>query len=575
MTIRPTMPSDHFAAFAFSAADILCEVDSNGEIMFADGATHGLLGYSADELHHRLFKEIICANHHERLKNIFESLRHRARLDTVAITFISKDGEEVAFRLSGVHMPHKGERYYFSLRCEALIHTPEELESQELETGLLKKEAFAVRAGKHIAKANAQGEEVQVTIVDIPGLSDVLDTLTQEQAIQLMHSIGDYIKSKAVHKEAAGVIDRGSYSIITPGSTKKEEIINGIKGIAQTQIKGLNLRVEATNVSTTSEEYPLSEQDLANAVLYTINRFAETKGEAFSIKTLNESYEEMLDLTLEHISSFRKTLNGDEFSIAFQPIVNLRTGIVHHHECLVRLHENKKFSNPFEFITFGEQAGLINEFDLAITEKVLQLLRDYKAQSNPVMLAINLSGRSLSSNIFIDTFLSLLRDYADVRGQLMIEITESFKIDNMTMANDFIQTLRKEGNLVCLDDFGVGESSFNYLRYLQVDFVKIDGSYVRDSMQTDRGRRLLKAMASLCRNLDMMMIGEMVETQKEAEFLYESGVQYGQGYHIGKPSTDEAILNTHGKITNNYSGLFAVRRFKEEEEENEITRKAM
>ena len=288
---------------------------------------------------------------------------------------------------------------------------------------------------------------------------------------------------------------------------------------------------------------------------------------------MNENYEEMLDLTLKNIQAFRKILNGDEFSIAYQPIVNLRTGIVHHHECLVRLHDMQKFKNPFEFISFGEQTGLIHECDLAITKKILRLLRERHKNNQTISLAINLSGRSLSSNLFLDSFLSLMRDYSDVRANLIVEITESFKIDNMQMANDFIQTLRKEGNLVCLDDFGAGESSFSYLRHLQVDFVKIDGSYVRDSMQTDRGRKLLKAMASLCRNLDMMMIGEMIENSQEAEILFESGVQYGQGYFIGKPSTDEAILDTHNKNTGSYAGLFTAKRFRNDEDK--ISKKAI
>jgi EAL domain-containing protein (putative c-di-GMP-specific phosphodiesterase class I) len=80
-------------------------------------------------------------------------------------------------------------------------------------------------------------------------------------------------------------------------------------------------------------------------------------------------------------------------------------------------------------------------------------------------------------------------------------------------------------------------------------------------------------MASLCRNLDMMMIGEMIENVQEAEFLFESGVQYGQGYFIGKPSTDEAILDTHNKNTGSYAGLFVAKRFRNDEDK--ISKKAI
>jgi EAL domain-containing protein (putative c-di-GMP-specific phosphodiesterase class I) len=365
------------------------------------------------------------------------------------------------------------------------------------------------------------------------------------------------------------VIDRVSYSILTPATIDTDAIIEDLKTIARREVDlDFTLNIRTSTVSSASDEYPMSATDTANAVLYTMNKFAKQKGGDFTIQSLNESYEEMLETTLQHITEFRKTLTGQEFTLAFQPIVNIRTGAVHHHECLVRLHNSNTFKNPFEFITFGEQSGIINEFDLVIAHKVLDILEAERKAGRQTRLAINVSGKSLGSNLFLDTFLNLLREHKHLRGDLIVEITESYKIENMQMADDFVQTLRTEGSEVCLDDFGSGDSSFDYLRHLLVDFVKIDGSYVRDAMKTERGRTLLKAMANLCRHLDIQAIGEMVETEKEAEFLWECGVQYGQGYLFGKPDTDPTVLHAHGKTPATYSGIFNARRFRSDDEEN-------
>ncbi len=568
MHVKPRLPSDHFAAFAFASADILLEVDESRTIIFTDGALAGLLGRSVEELTGALIDTYVKPDAYKRLHNIFSSLKRLQRIDAIVLDLLAVSGETVPFRLSGVYIDHKGGRFYLSLRAESLMQTPEDLDIREPMTGLLEKEAFAVKAGAHITKANQKGEKVQVTILDFPGLKDVLDKLTGHQAEQLMQSIGNYLQQEAVDTDAAGVISRESYSIITPASVKKEDLIQGVKDVARSQVKHLDLAVTATTVQTASEEYPLTQKDTANAVLYTINKFAQQRGEAFDIHSLNESYEEMLDDTLEHAIEFRRTLSEESFQLAFQPIVNIRTALVHHYECLVRLDSSDIFSNPFQFITFGENAGLIHECDLAITKKVLGILQQERRQGRRPLLAINLSGRSLCSNLFLDAFLSILRDHDDVRKQLIVEITESYKIEHMQMASDFVYTLKAEGTPVCLDDFGVGESSFEYLRNLAVDYVKIDGSYVRDSMKTDRGRRLLKAMANLCRTLDMMTIGEMVETQREASFLYECGVQYGQGYLFGKPDKDTTLFEFTGKMLPTYTGIFTARRFKGEDDDS-------
>ncbi|MBY0356244.1 MAG: EAL domain-containing protein, partial [Rickettsiales bacterium] len=343
---------------------------------------------------------------------------------------------------------------------------------------------------------------------------------------------------------------------------KSSEVIANVRSIvSRLAPKAPIMDVTAQTIRTKTNG--LSQQDSANALLYTLNRFAESHGEDFTIESISNGYDEMLTKTVEQIESFRSILNEEMFDIAYQPIVDIKTGVIHHYECLVRLKEAapKDFSNPFHFITFGESSGLINEFDLLMADKTLHMLQGEVKKGKKPLVSVNLSGRSLSSSLFMDSFERMMEAQPQVRKQLILEITESSKITDLKLANNFVQKLRKEGNLVCLDDFGSGESSFDYLRSLQVDFIKIDGSYVKESMQSQHGRDMLRAMAGLCRALNIVTIGEMVEDEKCAHFLWESGIKFGQGYYFGKPTTELATLENFKKILPNYPEIVRAKRF--------------
>ena len=129
----------------------------------------------------------------------------------------------------------------------------------------------------------------------------------------------------------------------------------------------------------------------------------------------------------------------------------------------------------------------------------------------------------------------LLRRHAEVGDQLMFEVTESAKISRLDETNEVIQGLRQAGHHVCLDDFGAGAAAFQYLRAMQVDYVKIDGVYVREALTTPNRKAFLRAMAGLCRDIGIQTVAEMVETEDEAKFLIDARVEYGQGYLFGKP----------------------------------------
>jgi EAL domain-containing protein (putative c-di-GMP-specific phosphodiesterase class I) len=216
------------------------------------------------------------------------------------------------------------------------------------------------------------------------------------------------------------------------------------------------------------------------------------------------------------------------FDLVFQPIVDLESRRVHHREALTRLPDG---GSPVPLVTFAEEAGLVADFDLLVCRRVVELLG--AAPADAPGIAVNLSGRSLESGRFVEALLALVGDGGRLGGRLLFELTETADIHRPQAVAGALQALRRRGFEVCLDDFGSGASAFHYLRAFEVDYLKIDGVYVRHG--TARERAILAGMAALCRELGVAAIAEMVEDEASVAELRGLGIRYGQGFLFGRP----------------------------------------
>jgi EAL domain-containing protein (putative c-di-GMP-specific phosphodiesterase class I) len=234
-------------------------------------------------------------------------------------------------------------------------------------------------------------------------------------------------------------------------------------------------------------------------------------------------------------SAVGSTVDGGSFALAFQPVVDLGSGAVHHLEALARFTED---ASPGSIVALAEATGLIAGLDLAVCSRVVSLLAAGAAGQAPV--AVNLSGRSLGSQLFRAELLQLVEPGRSLERKLLFEITETAGIADMAAVDELVQTLRRRGFRICLDDFGAGASSLHYLRAFAVDFIKIDGQFGRNAMHEPRERSLLRCIVDFCRENQVQVIAEMIETEAQAALFRELGVLFGQGYLYGEPHLDPA-----------------------------------
>ena len=265
-----------------------------------------------------------------------------------------------------------------------------------------------------------------------------------------------------------------------------------------------------------------------------------------------------LDAVATHVAgqvaAVRRLISERRFRLEYQPIVRLSNRAVHHHETLLRPGEALPGgdASPATLVATAEAVGLTAELDLAVFAEALAGLRP------EAWIAVNLSGLSVQSATFRDALLRQIAAHPDAARRLMVELTESAEIEDEDAAAKTLSVLRSNGIPVCLDDFGAGAAAFRYLKAFQVDYVKIDGSFVTAAVSSGRDRAFVASMVELSRAVGASVVAERIETEEECLLMQSLGVEYGQGWLFGRPgplpvpsaathsTSPERVVRCHG-----------------------------
>ena len=249
------------------------------------------------------------------------------------------------------------------------------------------------------------------------------------------------------------------------------------------------------------------------------------------------------DKTLEKMASrglwrgrILKAIEEERFESWFQPIVEIREKKTSHYEGLVRLREDDgTIILPGAFIQVAERFALIGRLDRVVAEKIMRVQAESISRGNPVTLSINLSGKSIEDDELLNFIEVKMAETGADPGRLVFEITETAAVRDLQKAARFIRALRTMGCHFALDDFGTGFTSFVYLKQLEVDYIKIDGMFVRNLDKNSNDRLFVKAMADVARGMGVKSVAEMVESEAIFKILAELGVDYAQGNFLSKP----------------------------------------
>lgn len=233
----------------------------------------------------------------------------------------------------------------------------------------------------------------------------------------------------------------------------------------------------------------------------------------------------------------KHALANDRFELHFQPVMRVADRTVRHYEVLLRLRlPDGSLAYPGAFLEIAEHSGLVREIDTWVVKKAVAQLLVLPIGRDELSFAINLSGVSMGDDNLLKELQRIFRETPVDPRRIIFEITETAAVADLSRARDFVDEIKKIGCAFALDDFGSGFASFFYLKQFPVDILKIDGSFIRNLADNRDDQIFVRAMVEIAKAYNKKTVAEFVENQAILGLLQEYGVDYAQGYFVGKPA---------------------------------------
>lgn len=518
MTAAAARPEDastvRLLGLAFAGADLVFEIDAQGVIIFALGAAERLTGRPDPELVGEDWARLFSRSETTLLATLRKDLAAGERRGPIRVELAPRDqaGAPSGASLSVFRLPQLGAR----LSCALSLGAPAGARPFSRDArGFTSPESFAASAEYLLEEAGKAGLVLSLDLVEVQGLRDRLSRLAPEDAEEARQSLEAVFRANSYGGVGGAEVSTDRFAVMRPSDSPPGRLLDSVGAAA-----GDGARPEVARLPLDGAASSRNMRTMRLA----LDRFIEAGGGAAA-----SGFRDTVARTLRDSSRFRDIVARSAFQLAYQPVVSLATGELHHFEALARF---SKDTSPAETIQLAEDLDMIQAFDLSV---VRSIVRELKSQPKSIRIAANLSAHSLMIDGFLEEMLGLVGDAPDIRSRLILEITETRKISDLDRANGLIARLRRAGHVVCLDDFGAGAASLDYLRRLEVDFIKIDGRYIQSMTDGSRDALVVKHLVALCRELGVATIAEMVETDGVARLSLDLGVELGQGWVFSKP----------------------------------------
>lgn len=506
---------------AFANADMLLEIEAGGVILLALGAAQATLGADEASLIGRSWRELVVEADRPMLEALFAGLEDGARRAPLVARIAGHPGKAVAF--TARRLPDNEGR----ISCAILSAPPPAAAGANARDGLLERDGFEVVTKSLMEAARATGQQLELAMVEMAGLADARDALGGAAGAALERQVAGALRAESHQGSAAARLGEDRFVLLRETGENPATMVKRLTRVVATCAGGQRLGAAAHAVPLESG----SPARLARALRYALDDFIAEGLKDVPPISLSQAMDRSVRRTLTRAGELGAAVSQRRFTLAYQPVVDIQTGLAHHHEALVRFEDG---GSPFTMVRMAEEFDLIEELDQAVVEQVLRQLKGDR--TGKLKLAANISGRSIGSEVFVAGLERLIKADARLKDRLIFEVTESAAIDDLDLANRHIQTLRGLGCIVCLDDFGAGAASFAYLQRLSVDVVKIDGRYVRDLASGGRDGALVRHLVELCKELKVKTVAEMVETPEIEDAARKAGVDYAQGWLYGRPA---------------------------------------
>ncbi|HJW82376.1 MAG TPA: EAL domain-containing protein [Acidiferrobacterales bacterium] len=417
-------------------------------------------------------------------------------------------------------------------------------------TGLLNRHEFDRRLNDVLRDAREKGVQHVICYLDIDMFKPINDTVGHAAGDELLRQMAERMRSCLRPSDLTARLGGDEFAIVffhcllEDGFRRAEELRRAMREIR------FSWGNQSFNISVSIGIAQLGADSgtSANALSLVDDACRQAKAQGRNRTQIGGSSEDRLAQRedLVWVNKIRDSFTDGRLVLYAQPVHPIGPAAAPlHFEILVRLRdtEENRLVVPSAFLPVAERYHLMPDLDRAVIRASLAELARHRKKGGPVVLAnINLSGQTLNDPEFLAFATSAIRESGVPPEWLCFEITETAAIANLSSAHELVASLRAAGCQFALDDFGSGVSSFGYLKNLKVDFIKIDGMFVKDVVDDIIDRAMVKSINEMAHVIGARTIAEYVENNAILEHLTEIQVDFAQGYGIGKPQPLEAVL---------------------------------
>lgn len=537
--------------------DLIWTTDAVGRFTYVNNGSHDIFGLQPSTLIGRCFFDFESRPAHISNRRFLSTLRKHGETKDYLTHLIASDGTDrwvgINARVSydsGQVVGLRGTARNVTEQHKAALQVAY-LATHDSLTGLPNR----VSLQRDVEEAISGGEKGGILQLDIDNFKDINDNYGHRVGDQLLVSVGSILSDLVTDREATVYrLGGDEFAIHMPDALR-----NDIQSLAEqtlTTIRRFTPQVPNGNdlshmtASIGIAMYPLQGNEFATLLTNVDIAMYQAKADGRNRYITHDTNSEEIRSTHRRVQwtqEIRGALDDDRLAIYSQPASCLTNSEVRPVELLARIIDRKgELILADQFIGVAESLGLAQDIDLRVAEKTLKHLSTVEASEGDKQFFVNLSVTSISDPYWIRRFHTLLSKSSVDLSKLVFEITESAAMSNVEMTQSLIRLLREVGCKCALDNFGVGFSSFFYLKRFDVDYLKIDGSFVRELASDEASRLFVRSLCDVAKALNKHVIAEWVETPEVLALLKPLGVDFAQGHHLAYPKPfivpdDEAL----------------------------------
>lgn len=533
-----------------SGFEFVIITDENFYIVYANDKALEISQYSKQELigkHHSIFSS--KQHSKEFAKEFYNSLKTNKSFSGI-MKYKVKDGKVLDFYINIVPFVDNGKiTNYIAVgkrieNTDALLYQLDYLLNFDSNTGLINLHSFEQALKRFLERAKYEQQIGAIAIINPIEFKNINQAFGYEKGNELLKQIGARLKQNLRDYDIVAKLESDRFGVIIKDLRKEEDIIIVTAKLLNELIKPYFIESEAVSLSFNIglSFYPKDGTfvkeliDKAQIALMDAGQKGDNQ-----IGFFRSDLEENALTRLKLKADLELAILNKSFKAYFQPYVDSRQNIVGA-EALMRWQKDGKIVQPMEFIEQLEESNLIIDAENLMIENVLSFMQKIMEKQIKIPISVNLSSKSLFARHFSQNLKSSLYYHNITESLLGIEIVERTLMHDFSYIQNLIKELKQQKVYFSIDDFGTGYSSLAYISELDIDYLKIDISFVRKLIENKKIQSTVKSIIYLAKELNLKTIAEGVETREQFEFLKDIGCDYFQGYLFYKPVSDNEFL---------------------------------